>query len=230
MEIKKFKPANVLSFLDAQVEKIPERISLVLKRFVYFIFGIAVIYAMYWGYKKGFSTAKQEGQELAKDTKTLFLEEIEREYNRKRKNVRMPDPSVHMGGEDLYKTEKRYESHSRNSELGQTILDSRKDQIERDSPIREMKNSSGLPSLSDMNRDSFDSSEPAKGSKTEEDFYSKALRHENPSKELERKSKDNYVPNSDTGLLKNETPEKTEKTGRLIKSGKRKGAQILQNE
>lgn len=108
--LKKFEFKKILSFFDELAERIPESITSILKKVALGILGILAIIAIYYGIGIGKELAQQEGQELAKDTKTLFREEIEREYNRKRRDIRMPDTGRFLENDDSRKYEMKYDS------------------------------------------------------------------------------------------------------------------------
>lgn len=110
--LKKFDLKKVLPVLDSLVERIPESITSILKKVAIAIFGILAAVAIYYGIDFGRGLAQQEGQELAKDTKTLFREEIEREYNRRRKDIRMPDNSRFLNDDNLYNHKMKYDTSS----------------------------------------------------------------------------------------------------------------------
>ncbi|MBP7280822.1 MAG: hypothetical protein KBA66_04560 [Leptospiraceae bacterium] len=149
MDFKKIKPNDVLGFLDDLVAKIPESISSLLTKMMIGILVCSILYAIYFGYQKGYGSAEQEGQQLAEDTKSLFLEDIEREYNRKRKNIRMPSSDSFLN-EEIYKTPKQYESYERNKEAGNLI--SPDDSLqEKESPYRSNKNSGETAPLKELN-------------------------------------------------------------------------------
>lgn len=149
MDFKKIKPRDVLGFLDDLVAKIPESIASLFRKLMIGILILAVGYAIYWGYLIGVGSAEQEGQELAKDTKSLFQEDIEREYNRKRKNIRMPSDDT-LIGEDLYKTPKQYENYGRTNEPN-SIYATDDSLIENDKSIRSLKRKGDTSPLAELN-------------------------------------------------------------------------------
>ncbi len=150
MDFKKIKPNDVLGFLDELVAKIPESISSLLTKIMVGILVLAIIYAMYYGYVRGYGSATQEGQELAKDTKSLFQEDIEREYNRKRKNIRMPSADS-LIGEEIYKTPKQYESYGRANEAN-SIYAPDNSMIDNDKSIRTLKRKGDTSPLAELNQ------------------------------------------------------------------------------
>jgi hypothetical protein len=149
MDFKKIKPNDVLGFLDELVAKIPESISSLLTKVMIGILVLSIIYAAYYGYKRGYGSARQEGQELAKDTKSLFLEDIEREYNRKRKNIRMPSAES-LISDEIYKTPKQYEPYGRNTDSG-AIVAPEDSLLENDKSIRSYKKKGDTSPLAELN-------------------------------------------------------------------------------
>lgn len=93
---------KMMGAVDGLVDKIPPQVQDLLKKIAIALFLFFLIMAIYIGWSHGWENAKPQGQQLAQDTRSLFITEIERDYNRKRKDVRMSDP------EDL-----RYESNRR---------------------------------------------------------------------------------------------------------------------
>lgn len=93
---------KMMGAVDGLVDKIPPQVQDLLKKIAIALFVFFLIMAIYIGWSHGWENAKPQGQQLAQDTRSLFITEIERDYNRKRKDVRMSDP------EDL-----RYESNRR---------------------------------------------------------------------------------------------------------------------
>ena len=121
---------KILNFLDSLVEKIPEQVTTLLK-FVFFAsIAVGAFYGISYGCQMGKSRASQSGQDLAKDTRTLFREEIEKDYNRKRKNIRMPSPEDLIEDTD-YKQKMEYEFHSRTAPINSELLESDRRLLER---------------------------------------------------------------------------------------------------
>ncbi|TGN10589.1 LIC_11485 family protein [Leptospira ilyithenensis] len=78
--------------VDSLVDKIPPQIQSLLRKIAIGLFIFFLIMAIYTGWTKGWEGAKPQGLQLAQDTRSLFLMEVERDYNRKRKDVQMTDP------------------------------------------------------------------------------------------------------------------------------------------
>ncbi|MCB1191720.1 MAG: hypothetical protein H7A23_17415 [Leptospiraceae bacterium] len=139
--LKKFEFKKILSFFDELAERIPENITSILKKIAIGILGILAVIAIYYGIGIGRSLAQQEGQELAKDTKMLFREEIEREYNRKRKDIRMPDTSRFLDNDDSHKYEMRYDASPVVDLESNKPIESSMDYINNQKDLRSIQNS-----------------------------------------------------------------------------------------
>ncbi|EMY60851.1 LIC_11485 family protein [Leptospira terpstrae] len=83
---------KMMGAVDGLVDKIPSQVQDLLKKIAISLFVFFLIMAIYVGWTNGWENAKPQGMQLAQDTRSLFLTEIERDYNRKRKDVRMSDP------------------------------------------------------------------------------------------------------------------------------------------
>ncbi|PJZ70123.1 hypothetical protein CH373_10090 [Leptospira perolatii] len=92
--------------------------------------------ASYFSVQKGLEMADKEGQAKTLDRKILFLEDMEREYNRKRKNVQWSDPSlstdssssldIERYSQDKPKMEQKPSVPSGNLEEGTTLESTRR--------------------------------------------------------------------------------------------------------
>jgi hypothetical protein len=147
MDLKKIKPNDVLGFLDNLISKIPDSIAKVIRNVFIGLFTFIAIYVVYKATIFGWGLAKQEGHELARDTKSIFLEEVEREYNRKRKNIKMPDSS--FVEEDLYKIKKKYEPYGREIEP-ETISPNDRSLLEKEIGLRALKDKTPTSPLSEL--------------------------------------------------------------------------------
>jgi len=83
---------KMLGAVDSLVDKIPPQIQSLLRKIAIGLFIFFLIMAIYTGWSKGWEGAKPQGLQLAQDTRSLFLMEVERDYNRKRKDVQMTNP------------------------------------------------------------------------------------------------------------------------------------------
>jgi hypothetical protein len=242
MNFKKPKnPGEILDFLDSLVARIPERIGEPIKKLAIVLFAIAGLYVVYVWAIKGYDTAPQLGQELAKDTKSLFLEDIEKAYNRKRTNIRMPEASTLLG-DDLYKAKKEYEPSTRMRQEGESVLSNpNQELLERESEIRALKSKNQYqPPLSEQEssggyltrsekteespkpkknyaKDNFDNSS---SDKSVDEFYFKTLHvPESRNKVLDKKKWEKpEMVNEDAKILKNEIPQKEKKEKLIVPS------------
>lgn len=148
MDLKKIDIRTVFSFLDDLARKVPPIVSSILTKVVIVIFVGMVVYAASYGWQIGSGYAEQQGLELAKSTRMLFSEEIERDYNRKRKNIKMPSAESLLG-DSLYNTKKTYEFSGRVSEEkpDSKILEEDKKIIETEQSIRSLKTTTKTPPL-----------------------------------------------------------------------------------
>ena len=249
MDIKKIniKKVDVWGKLNELVDKIPESISSLLKKIGIGIFVIGCLVSIYDGYQKGFSSAKEEGMELAKDTKTLFLEDIERTYNRKRKDVRAGGDLTNLLSGDDYKPQKYYQSYSRESESregNQPLSELKNQPLEREGALQELKGNGDTPPIADIQNNAGvlypenSINEPRKNyrplkdefptqNQNAGDFYSKNLR-ETPNynqQVLDRKpnSEENKLNYIDPTVLQNDSDQKANKA-RLISPRKGKSS------
>ncbi len=249
VDLKKIniKPGDVFAKINDLAENIPEGIAKILKTIGVALFIIGCGIAIFNGYQDGFSSAKEEGMDLAKDTKTLFLEDIERNYNRKRKEVRAGGDLSKLLSEEDYSPQKTYQAYSRESETregNQPLADTKTQPLEREGAIQGIKSSGELAPLAEIYtnseglspendrepkskkiylplKDEFDGSSPSKST----EFYDNRLR-ETPNRNnqvLDRNSENTKLrfESNDPTLLKDEIPSER-KNPRLItpKKGK----------
>ncbi len=147
MDLKKVNPSDILGFLDNLISKIPDNIQRIIRNV---FIGICLIFAFYVIYKAvgyGWGLAKQEGHELARDTKSIFLEEIEREQNRKRKSIKMPE--TNFIEEDLYKIKKKYEPYGRETD-SESIVPNDTNLLEKEIGLRALKDKTATSPLSEL--------------------------------------------------------------------------------
>lgn len=247
MDIKKIniKPVDVSGKINELIDKIPESVSSLLKKIGIALFVIGCLGAMYNGYTEGFSSAKEEGMELARDTKTLFLEEIERNYNRKRKDVRAGGDLSNLLSSEDYKPQKSYLSYSRESDTregNQRIIDSDSKPLEKEGAIQGMRGSGETPPLAEIYTNAGNLSpetsvnEPRRnyrplkdefsttGSGSAPNFYGKNLRN-TPNYNQSSDAKSEQKPYLDPTVLPGEPMENAERektNSRLLQSKKNK--------
>ena len=87
MDLKNLSSREILNYLDDLADHIPEGIASILKKASAAILFVMLVSAAWYGWGMGAGKAVQEGQQLAPDTRSLFQEEIERAYNRDRKEI-----------------------------------------------------------------------------------------------------------------------------------------------
>jgi hypothetical protein len=83
---------KVMGAVDGLVDKIPPQVAALLKKIAISLLVFFILMGIYTGWSKGWESATPEGLQLASDTRSLFATDIEREYNRSRKDVKMSDP------------------------------------------------------------------------------------------------------------------------------------------
>ncbi|WCL50414.1 LIC_11485 family protein [Leptospira sp. GIMC2001] len=89
-------PKKALGALDNLANKIPDDIAKLLKKIAIALFAFFVCVAAYYGWNLGYGDTSAEGLKIAEDSKSLFIEDLEREYNRKRKNIRISDVELEI--------------------------------------------------------------------------------------------------------------------------------------
>jgi len=114
MDKKNINTRDLLQTLDGIAEKIPEKVARILKYIAIAIFFILLVSYGYSGWQKGLSMAEPEGQKIAEDTKSLFYEDLEKNYNRKKKNIRFHE--MNTGMETTF--EKEYEFYTEKPDTG----------------------------------------------------------------------------------------------------------------
>lgn len=155
VDIKKIniKPGDIFGKINDLADKIPDNVAKTLKMVGISIFVIGCLISIFNGYQEGFANAKEEGMELAKDTKSLFLEDIERTYNRKRKDVRAGGDLNNLLSTEDYKPQKFYQSYERESDTregNQPLLETKSQPLEREGAIQEIKAKGDVPPLAEI--------------------------------------------------------------------------------
>ncbi|TGN02010.1 LIC_11485 family protein [Leptospira dzoumogneensis] len=97
-----FNPFSILTNIRVSIDQVLGNLPpKVVKTIGTAALSLAVLVALVLGwfsFQKGLAMAGEEDQAKELDRKALFLEDIEREYNRKRKDVRWSDPSYSESG------------------------------------------------------------------------------------------------------------------------------------
>ncbi|MCB1179856.1 MAG: hypothetical protein KDK36_19930 [Leptospiraceae bacterium] len=236
MDLKKVKVTGVIDFIDRIIEKIPDRVKDALRKFVLVIYGITILYVAYVFYLKGKSEAVQEGQDLAKDTKMLFYMDVERSHNmKKRAGVRYTSNSDLLS-DDKYKVEKQYVTPpSATDPTKKTMTEPSSKLMDRDEEMKPSRNPVG-GNILDTSPESMPVNEPSTIKKEKKaplvdmfetnkeletgDYYSKTLNESvGRSKILKKKTTGEVEDSNDPSVLKNETPKKSSKKGKMITPG-----------
>ncbi|AXX16090.1 MULTISPECIES: LIC_11485 family protein [Leptospira] len=105
----KDKLQSGFSSIDGLSRNLPPQVQ---KTFLYTGISLAVLgvsLAVLVGIQKGKEGAAFDDQAKELDRKALFLEDIERNYNRKRKSIRYSDPNLSLTGESSQLEIDRYE-------------------------------------------------------------------------------------------------------------------------
>ncbi|MBE7411451.1 MAG: hypothetical protein L6Q54_10940 [Leptospiraceae bacterium] len=194
MDLKKINFRNILGFLDELANKVPENIASIITKAVIAIFAVILIAAAYYGWSIGKENAPEEGQSLADDARALFYEDIQREYNRKRRDVRMPDLNPALL-ESRNESSMQYEYSLKNPDNSKReILKEENKNLENEKSLRSIqRNYNSPPILEEKEMNTIrNSSDNIPGRKT-------------PDKEAPSQSED---------LIKNSN---TINTGRLLK-------------
>lgn len=111
MDIKNdISAGKILGILDGIVEKIPDPIASILKKIAIVILIVLLLYSAFRGWQKGSGLAEPEGQKIAEDTRSLFYEDLEKAYNRKKKNIQFSEMNEEVLQGQNYKKEYEYYS------------------------------------------------------------------------------------------------------------------------
>jgi hypothetical protein len=209
LEVNKFSIWTIRDFIDKLIEKIPEKIMVHIRRVFYLIGATIILYGIYFGASTGYASAKQEGQELGKDTKTLFQEEVERTYNRKRKSIRTLEYS-NVYEDDLHLIQKFKEPFEEKNNLQPSLPSD--SLFNKDEEFKPKQTQSNLPPLEEISKgtttyftkqDSFDSGYMRAN---EDKYYTQTLK-ETPNNNYKILEKKKYKVDTNS-LLKNTKKEK----------------------
>lgn len=193
MNLKKINIYTVRDFIDGLIEKIPPKILTPIIHVMYIIAGLLILFGIYYGAKLGYASAKQEGQELGKDTKTLFQEEIERTHNKRKRGLRTASDSSGIYIESTHEIEKIFPERDN---LAKTEVSKPEENLmKRDEEFRPkqdklLQDISGANKLASKPEDKFEIDSTLDDS----NFYERTLR-ETPNynyRVLERKNKESF--------------------------------------
>ncbi len=139
-------PRKALGNLDALANKVPEDIAKLLRKIAVALFVFFLIIAAYYGWTLGYGENNTEGLKIVEDQKSMFREDIEREYNRKRKNIRLSDIELditHRAEERMLREEIARRSRRDGSEA--KILSPSDKPLEDESSLYEQKQEFPFP-------------------------------------------------------------------------------------
>ncbi|MCG9876744.1 MAG: hypothetical protein MH321_18360 [Leptospiraceae bacterium] len=143
---KGIDPTKALGALDSLANKIPDDIARLLKRIAVALFAFFLLVAAYYGWTIGYGDTQAEGLKLAEDTKSMFYEDLERDYNRRRKNINLSDIDIDISrkvDEQMIRDSLRYNNPSSDSR----ILDSNKEPLTDSSDLNSQRKDYGVPPI-----------------------------------------------------------------------------------
>lgn len=178
LEPKNIDPSKALGALDNLANKIPEDIAKLLKKIAITLLGFFLIVAAYYGWTIGYSDTQQEGLKIAEDTKSIFMEDIEREYNRKRKNIHISDIELDIT-KRIEEKMIQDEIHLQNHRDVNRVIDPSEKQLNDNLDLSSQRNLTGLPPA--LNPNSKNETEFIPGRDESNDLVPRVL----PSKEEE---------------------------------------------
>jgi hypothetical protein len=88
---KKINMGAVLPFLDGLANKVPQEIADLIKKILLLTLIFLLIGAAVYGWFEGVKSATPLGMKIETDARSLFIETMEREYNRTRRDINIPD-------------------------------------------------------------------------------------------------------------------------------------------
>lgn len=135
---------KLIQWVDEQINKIPDEMATIGKRIALGILLFLLVVAAYYGWNLGMERATPAGLEIGKDTKSLFMEEVEGEYNRKRKNIQMGDLEI-SNSEELKMDYEKYSNTTKGSDS--RLFQSSNDLLEGDRENLYKKNKPNPPLL-----------------------------------------------------------------------------------
>jgi hypothetical protein len=144
LEPKNIDPTKALGALDNLANKIPEDIAKLLKKIAITLLGFFLIVAAYYGWTIGYSDTQQEGLKIAEDTKSIFMEDIEREYNRKRKNIHISDIEIDIT-KRIEEKMIQDEIHLQNRRDANRVIDPSEKSLNENLDLSSQRNLTGLP-------------------------------------------------------------------------------------
>ncbi|MDZ4725916.1 MAG: hypothetical protein SH817_07155 [Leptospira sp.] len=178
-------PKKMLGAADGLVDKIPPQVASLLKKIAVSLLVFFLLMAIYSGWSKGWENATPEGLQLASDTRSLFVTEIEKEYNRSRKDVHMSDPED-FKYESNHRMQFEFVSERESINPNQMPAPEEADFLGKERDFRNRKNESTTPPLATPSGEGLISS-PIDIEEIGSWQNSNTLQELNEPKELERK-------------------------------------------
>ncbi|GBF50775.1 hypothetical protein LPTSP4_23020 [Leptospira ryugenii] len=139
-------PKKVLGAADGLVGKIPPQVAALLRKIAIALLIFFLLMAIYTGWTRGWENATPQGLQLASDTRSLFAMELEKEYNRSRKDVRMTDPEE-IEYEHNKKMQFEFISERESINPTKTPIPEEDDFLGKERDFRNRKNESTTPPL-----------------------------------------------------------------------------------
>jgi len=150
-------PKKVMGAVDGLVDKIPPQIANLLKKIAMALLIFFILMGVYTGWTKGWESATPEGLQLASDTRSLFTVDIEKEYNRSRKDVRMSSPED-VKYESNHRMQFEFVSEREMSNPEEKAIPEVEDFLGKENDFRNRKNESKTPPLATPSGDGLISS------------------------------------------------------------------------
>jgi hypothetical protein len=139
---KKINMGAVLPFLDGLANKVPQEIADLIKKILVITLIFLLIGAGVYGWFEGIKSATPLGMKIETDARSLFIETMEREYNRTRRDINIPD----MYPQDTNRSPgMEYESFSR--EGNAKIMLERQDLMEEGVGLRNSRRKDPYPAI-----------------------------------------------------------------------------------
>lgn len=88
---EKIDPKAAFAFLNGLANKVPDEIANLIKKILLIILIILALGAGVYGWQEGTAKAIPLGMSIGTDARSLFMETMEREYNRKRRDIQVPE-------------------------------------------------------------------------------------------------------------------------------------------
>ncbi|MCC5815654.1 MAG: hypothetical protein JJT78_12935 [Leptospira sp.] len=180
----KIDPKKALGSLDGLANKVPDDIAKLIKKIAISLFVFFLIIAAYYGWTAGYGDNSTEGLKLAEDTKSLFKADIEKEYNRKRKNIRLSDVELDISRR-VDERMIRDEVSRSNENSGNRIIAPNDKLLTDDSTLYEQRSDSSLPSVLTPKQENLTETIPGRDESSDTTAGQKVLDREDKLKRLD---------------------------------------------